>query len=222
MKIVSLSFDDGTVYDLRFIELLNKYNLKATLNLNSELADFVWYYGEHPIERLDLEKHKSAYDGHEVAAHSLTHPYFSSLTKEEAIRQVRDDVENLSRIFGYRVEGFAFPFHDQTEENITTIKENVDLAYIRYSCLDHSGQHEDAYHIHINAIYDDEDIYERLEEFKAEKNEKSLFVIAGHAYEFEVKNDWGKIEKLLAYLHSDEKVVVLPLRDAVKHIFPKM
>ena len=222
MKIVSLSFDDGTVYDLRFIELLNKYNLKATLNLNSELADFVWYYGEHPIERLDLEKHKSAYDGHEVAAHSLTHPYFSSLTKEEAIRQVRDDVENLSRIFGYRVEGFAFPFHDQTEENITTIKENVDLAYIRYSCLDHSGQHKDAHHIHINAIYDDEDIYERLEEFKAEKNEKSLFVIAGHAYEFEVKNDWGKIEKLLAYLHSDEEVVVLPLRDAVKHIFPKM
>ena len=222
MKIVSLSFDDGTVYDLRFIELLNKYNLKATLNLNSELADFVWYYGEHPIERLDLEKHKSAYNGHEVAAHSLTHPYFSSLTREEAIRQVRDDVENLSRIFGYRVEGFAFPFHDQTEENITTIKENVDLTYIRYSCLDQSGQHTDAYHIHINALYDDEDIYERLEEFKSDKNDNSLFVIAGHAYEFEVKNDWEKIEKLLAYLHSDEKIIVLPLRDAVKHIFSKM
>jgi hypothetical protein len=47
-------------------------------------------------------------------------------------------------------------------------------------------------------------------------------VIAGHAYEFEVKNDWEKIEKLLAYLHSDEKIIVLPLRDAVRHIFSKM
>ena len=65
-------------------------------------------------------------------------------------------------------------------------------------------------------------IYERLEEFKADKNENSLFVIASHAYEFEVKNDWEKIEKILAYLHSDEKIIVLPLRDAVRHIFSKM
>ena len=54
MKIVCLSFDDGTIYDLKFIELLNKYNLKASLNLNSELNDFVWYYEDKPIKRLDL------------------------------------------------------------------------------------------------------------------------------------------------------------------------
>ena len=221
MKIVSLSFDDGTVYDLRFIELLNKYNLKATLNLNSGLKDFVWYYGDHPIERLDLEAHRLAYEGQEVASHSLTHPYFSSLTEGEVIRQVKEDVENLSRIFAYRVEGFAFPFHDQTEENIATVKENADLSYIRYSYLDHSGTHRDRYHIHINALYDDEDIYERLEEFKADDSpENGLFVIAGHAYEFEVKNDWEKIEKLLAYLKNDDALTVLPLRDAVKILFP--
>ena len=44
MKIVSLSFDDGTIYDLKFIELLNKYKLNATLNLNSGLCDFIWTY----------------------------------------------------------------------------------------------------------------------------------------------------------------------------------
>ena len=32
MKIVSLSFDDGTIYDLRFIELLNKYHFEAYSN----------------------------------------------------------------------------------------------------------------------------------------------------------------------------------------------
>ena len=198
MKIVSLSFDDGTIYDLRFIELLNKYNLKATLNLNSELKDFVWYYNnEKPIKRLDLEKVKDAYIGHEVASHSLTHPYFSSLEVNEVIRQVKEDVKNLSNIFGYKIEGFAFPFHDQTEENIQTIKDNVELSYIRYSFLNHSGKHLDRYHIHINALYDDEDIYKRIEEFKKEKDENSLFVIAGHAYEFEVKDDWNKIERLL-------------------------
>ena len=220
IKIVSLSFDDGTVYDLRFIELLNKYGLPATLNLNSELKDFVWYYGDHPIKRLDLVAVKSYYDGHDVASHSLTHPYFSSLTKEESIRQVREDVDNLSRIFGRQIEGFAFPFHDQTEENITTIKENIPLSYIRYSYLDHSGIHKDRYHIHINALYDDDDIYERLEEFKADTTPGSnLFIIAGHAYEFEVKNDWEKIEKLLSYLAADETIKVLTLKDAVANLF---
>ena len=102
--------------------MLNKYNIKSTLNLNSKLKDFIWYYENKPIKRLDLEKYKDMYDGHEVASHSLTHPYFSSLSKEEVIRQVKEDIDNLSKIFNYKIEGFAFPFHDQTEENIQTIK----------------------------------------------------------------------------------------------------
>ena len=103
MKIVCLSFDDGTIYDLRFIELLNKYNLSATLNLNSGLDDFVWYYGSQPIERLKLKEVVSKYDGHEVCSHSLTHPYFSSLDREEIIRQVKEDIDNLSSIFNQEV-----------------------------------------------------------------------------------------------------------------------
>lgn len=220
MKIVCLSFDDGTIYDLKFIELLNKYNIKATLNLNSKLKDFIWYYENKPIKRLDLEKYKDMYDGHEVASHSLTHPYFSSLSKEEVIRQVKEDIDNLSKIFNYKIEGFAFPFHDQTEENIQTIKNNVELSYIRYSFLDSCGVHKDRYHIHINALYDDVDIYDRLIEFKNSDKENELFVIAGHAYEFEVKNDWNKIEKLLKYLKNDKDINVLTLKEAIKIIFP--
>ena len=137
----------------------------------------------------------------------------------EIVRQVKEDVNNLTNIFNYDIEGFAFPFHDQTEENIQTIKDNVNLSYIRYSYLDHSGIHKDRYHIHINALYDDEDIYERIEEFKTSSDEHKLFVIAGHAYEFEVKNDLEKIEKLLAYLASDKDIKVLTLKEAVKEIF---
>ena len=218
MNIVCLSFDDGTVYDLRFIDLLNKYGLSATLNLNSELHDFVWYYGDRPIKRLDLESVKEAYDGHEVASHSLTHPFFSSLSKEEAIRQVRDDIKNLEAIFDRQGMGFAFPFHDQTEENIQTIRDYVKPDYIRYSCLDYSGRHKDRYHIHINALYDDESIYERLEDF-SKSTEDSLFVIAGHSYEFEMKDDWGKIEKLLLYLKGNENITVMTVQDAVRRLF---
>lgn len=219
MKIVSLSFDDGTIYDLRFIELLNKYGLKATLNLNSGLKDFVWYFKDRPIIRLDLEQVKDAYKGHEVASHSLDHPYFSSLSTEETIRQVKEDVQNLSKIFERDVVGFAFPFHDQTEENIKVVSENVDLRYIRYSFFADNYLPRDRYHIPLNALYDDEYIYEKLSAFKNNDLTNSLFVIAGHSYEFEMKNHWEKIENLLKYLKNDEKITVLPLKDAVEVLF---
>lgn len=35
IKAVSFSFDDGNIDDIRLVEILNKYGLKATFNLNS-------------------------------------------------------------------------------------------------------------------------------------------------------------------------------------------
>ena len=219
MKIVSLSFDDGTIYDLKFIELLNKYNLRATLNLNSELENFIWYFGDTPIERLKLNEVVEKYDGHEVCSHSLTHPYFSSLSKEEISRQVKEDCENLSEIFNRDINAFAFPFHDQTEEHIQILKENLNLNYIRYSYFEESYLPKDRYHIPLNALYNDNDLYEKLEKFKNNDLDNSLFVIAGHSYEFEVRNEWGRIEDLLKYLSSNKDIVVLPLIDAIDVIF---
>ncbi len=36
-KILTLSFDDGITQDERFIEILNKYAIKCTFNINSSL-----------------------------------------------------------------------------------------------------------------------------------------------------------------------------------------
>ena len=37
LKAITFSYDDAVTQDVEFIELLNKYNLKATFNINSEL-----------------------------------------------------------------------------------------------------------------------------------------------------------------------------------------
>ena len=37
LKAVTFSFDDGVTQDKRLIEILNKYGLKATFNLNSAI-----------------------------------------------------------------------------------------------------------------------------------------------------------------------------------------
>ena len=68
-------------------------------------------------------------------------------------------------------------------------------------------------------VYDDEYIYEQLEIYKKENDEHNLFIIGCHAYEFEVKNDWDKIEKLLIHLSRDKDIKVLTLKEAVSILF---
>ena len=36
LKAVTFSYDDGTTQDIQLVELLNRYNLKCTFNLNSD------------------------------------------------------------------------------------------------------------------------------------------------------------------------------------------
>ena len=79
LKAITFSYDDAVTQDIEFIELLNKYNLKGTFNINSELLGKkgmlirenkrIAHYKVHPDDV------KGVYEGHEVAVHTLTHPH---------------------------------------------------------------------------------------------------------------------------------------------------
>lgn len=220
MRIVVLSFDDGTIYDKGFIELLDKYHLSATLNLNSGLDDYVWYYEDKfKIERLTLKDNVELYKNHEVASHTFKHQMLTELSKDEIIYEVNEDIKRLSKTFNRKIESFAIPFDQYTEEIVQIIKNNCPVSNIRVSEFADRPVPLDRYHIGINALYDDVDIYEKLERFSKNTYSNSLFVIAGHAYEFEVKNDWGKIEALLKYLADNKDIKVMTMKDAVKVLF---
>lgn len=220
MRYVVLTFDDGTIYDQRFIEILNKYDLPCSFNLNSGLDDFVWYYNdEKEIKRLKLDNHISLYDNHEICSHSYTHPHFTSLSKEEIIKQVNDDIMRLEKIFNREIKTFAFPFMDYNEEIIDIIKQNTKIENIRISKLSNDYLPIDRFHIHLNAFYDDEDIYQKLDEYSLNKMENSLFTIVGHSYEFEVNDDWSKIEKLVKYLKENKHIKVVSIEEAINNIY---
>ena len=58
-----------------------------------------------------------------------------------------------------------------------------------------------------------------IDESLANNLENSLFTIVGHSYEFEVKNDWDKIENLLKYLSSNKDILVTTLEEAINNIY---
>ena len=201
-KIFLLSFDDGTIWDKRFVQLLNKYGIKATFNLNSGLEDFVWHYEDRfPIRRQILADTLELYRGHEVASHSLHHHWLNTLTPPQLAREVGEDCTTLKEIFGLSEIGFGVPFTACGEREIRIIRKFV--RYIRLSAFSDSfAPPADPYHIPIHALYNQSDIRERIADFAKSELPVSLFVMAGHSYEFEVLDQWEYMEQLLQYILS--------------------
>ncbi|MBR1973012.1 MAG: polysaccharide deacetylase family protein [Oscillospiraceae bacterium] len=215
-----LSFDDGTIWDRRFVELLNRYGVKCTFNLNSGLEDFVWQYEDRfPIRRQCLAETVAQYRGHEVASHSLHHHWLNTLTPPQLSREIGEDCKTLKEIFGLEEIGFGVPFTACGEREIKIIRKFV--RYIRLSAFSDSfALPEDPYHIPIHGLYNDPDIREKIARFAENKLEDSLFVMAGHSYEFEVLDHWEYIEELLKYIKSFDFEIVTTM-EFVNRCYPQ-
>ena len=217
-KIFLLSFDDGTVWDKRFVELLNRYHIPCTFNLNSGLEDFVWKFEGKPVRRQKLADTVEQYKGHEVASHTLHHHWLNSLTPPQLRREVEEDAEAIKAIFGLEEIGFGVPFTACDAREVNILRKFV--RYIRLSEFSDSfALPKDAYHIPIHALYNAPDIRERIAAFAESDLPVSLFVMAGHSYELEMLDHWQYIEDLLQYIKSFDFEIMTTM-DFVKEFYP--
>ena len=218
MKYFLLSFDDGTVHDKRFVELLNRYGIPCTFNLNSGLEDFVWEFEGHPVVRQKLAGTVDQYRGHEIASHSLTHPRLDQLRPPRLRREVEEDCAALKKMFALEEIGFGVPFTVCGEREIRIIKKFV--RYIRLSEYAASfALPADPWHIPIHALYNDPDVREKIAEFSRNDLSDSLFVLAGHSYELEFLDHWAYMESLIQYIKSFD-FEFLTTMDFVERCYP--
>jgi len=137
MKAITFSYDDCTMQDIRLVKLFNKYNVKATFNVNSELLGT-----ENELIRKGVRvRHdkiasgdiKNVYAGHEVAVHTLTHPYLQDIEDDnEIIRQIEEDRKNLENLVGYQVVGMAYPGNGNNAHRVSEIiKSHTAIKYAR-------------------------------------------------------------------------------------------
>ena len=136
-KAITFSYDDGTTQDIRLVDLLNEYGLKCTFNLNSDLLahrGILNLNGQHISHyKLHPEDVKRIYKGHEVAAHTLTHPNLMQCDDKEVIRQVETDRQKLSELVGYEVVGMAYPCGGINNDDrvASLIKNHTGIRYSR-------------------------------------------------------------------------------------------
>lgn len=220
-KAFNVTYDDGVLQDVRFVQLLNQYGLKGTFNLNSELMqdEFVWTHASGlDIKRLSPIEAAAVYVGHEVASHTLNHPQMEHLPEHEVMRQLREDKENLGLLYDEEIRGFAVPF-DYYSDMIEECVKNCGFAYCRISEESHSfAPQNDFYHWKATVFHTDPKLAKLTEQFLSAKEELACFQIVGHTYDLDVENMWEKMEKIFKKISADEDVLPMTTIEMVDYL----
>ena len=215
MKAVTFSYDDGVTQDQRLIRLFDKYGLKCTFNLNSGLLGKPGSLIREDVTVAHVKPRacevRAIYEGHEIAAHTLTHPALSSLSDEDVVREVEEDRLALSELAGYEVVGMAYPggTHVMNEHVADLIRTRTGIRYARTTTSTHSFDLQSDLIIFNPTVYHHVEwdaLFELGERFVSLKPDKpQIYYIWGHAYEFDIHGDWERFEEFCRLIsgHGD-------------------
>lgn len=220
-KAFNITYDDGVTQDIRFVQLLDRYGIKGTFNLNSQLMaqQFEWI---HPngmtVRRLPPHAVVQLYKNHEVASHTLTHPYMHDMSKDEIMRQLGQDKHNLQQLFGREIAGFAVPFSFYSDL-IADCARECGFEYARCSEERYSyNPPQNYYWWAAGAFHLNPQMWSFADGFFATDSQLALCQIVGHSYDLDAEDMWQAIEGLLKRVALDVDVICLTNLQLVRYL----
>lgn len=211
-KVLTLSYDDGVVQDIRLMKILDKYGIKCTFNINTGL-----FLPEDTVRqrfhgRMKLSEAKELYtnSGHEVAVHGLTHPFMQKLKSDELLTEVLEDRRNIEREFGMLARGSAYPYGTYNQEVMDAL-DKCGICYCRTAKTTQNVRFPENWLEWDPTCHHDEPNFMALtkrfvEEGIHYESDAWLFYVYGHSYEFDLKNNWHVIEEFTQYVGGREDI----------------
>ena len=205
-KYVTFSFDDGVEQDERFIGMLNEYGFKATFNINTGIQSRAncWVNEGVEIHRMNIRGLKDLYAGHEVAAHTLTHPFLNKLDEDTIYNEIFYDVKNIEEIFGVLPVGLAYPY-GAYDDRVIEIARNLGIKYARTAGTSMKFTVQpDLMRYAGTCHFSNPEIFRLIDDFETlpEKKERQVLFIWGHTYEFDVLKKWDFLKTLFERLKT--------------------
>jgi len=207
MILVTQSWDDGVLDDIRLMDILRRHGAKATFNLNPGIyrdeRGFGWRFKDHDVYRLSSGDVKTLFGDFEVASHSVTHPRLEQLPREQVRQELVDSRRILEDWFQRPIPGFAYPFGSFND----TVKEELRAAGYVYARTVSNADHvfppvdpmefKVSTHVHGPAFW---------ESFERAKAAGGVFYFWGHSYEIRNETMWSEFEAMIARLSADPDV----------------
>jgi peptidoglycan/xylan/chitin deacetylase (PgdA/CDA1 family) len=191
-KALTMSYDDGKLADKKLVDIFNKYGIKGSFHLNGGLFS--------DPGRVQKEEIKALYEGHEVSAHTYTHPTISRCPLHMVAQQILDDRAALEELVGYTVRGMSYP-NGSYSNDIVNMLPSLGVEYSRVVGSSHSFALPENYLTWTSTCHHNHNLIENAEKFVALNKKQYLYLmyVWGHSYEFDNDNNWDLIENFCAF-----------------------
>lgn len=199
---MTLSYDDGQIFDRKIVEIFNKYGIKGTFNLSAgKITDTEngKYIGKNEVKNL--------YHGHEVACHTLNHTTLPFLMNEQIVQEIFENRYILEQLVGYPVRGFAYPM-GVFDERVKEILSSCGIKYARTTRTTARFDFPADYYEWASTCHHNDELIEKGKEFinRDRGTSINLFYIWGHSYEFEQNNNWDIIENFCRLIYENQDI----------------
>ncbi len=198
-KVLTMSYDDGQIYDRRLVKTFNKYGIKGTFHLNSGKLD------SEPF--LNTSEIKELFKGHEVSVHTLNHPHLTKVPKEAIVDEIMEDRKKLESLVGYPVRGMSYPFGDYNEELLKVLPV-LGIEYARTVNSHGNFTIPENFLVWHPTCHHDDSLLKRCGQFQKldPQGQMPMLYVWGHSFEFERNNNWDLIEEFCKTIANDETI----------------
>lgn len=211
-KAVTFSFDDGQIFDRKLVEMFNRYGLKGTFNLNSGRMGTGPYVSATEI--------KSLYHGHEIASHSVSHPFLTDLSTGDLIKEILKDRETLENLCETTVTGFAYPF-GMFNQQIASVLESLGIEYARtvtnstfFTAPADFMEWNPG--MHYRQAFSNKQIDRFL--LSDPDRDPQILYIWGHSYELEQNHEWLAMEELCKKVSAHSNIWYCTNRELCRYV----
>ena len=195
---VTFSYDDGTPFDHKLVDIFNAYGIKATFNLNSARKGTEGFVKDLGI-----------YKGHEIACHGKTHASLAYLPIQGIYEEIYTDRMVWEEVTGAPVRGLAYSNGSYNDAVINALK-NCGIVYARTTQTtmgfelpaDFLAWHPTCHH------KDAPELAKRFMEkiLPTPYYSGKLFSVYGHSYEFDRDENWDMIERVCKMLGGNKEI----------------
>ncbi len=212
--IVTTSWDDGAVSDLKLGELLTKYGIKGTFYIPRFSKRLTM------LQKVDLQALAAH---HEIGAHTLNHAHLTLIPPAAAKTEIEGSKSYLEDILAAKIKMFCYPYGEYNAETkqmvrvcrfsgARTVKfkgmKNISDPYefgVTVTASNHQPDEADEIAKYSQAVsiksLSDWELKAKIL-FDLALAEGGVWHLWGHSWEIDEHHDWQKLARVLQYVSN--------------------